>query len=222
MKRWCIALLFEVLLMTLLPVAGILEGTGLIVSVASGVYETDEIAEITFGIENRTGKTVRDVHIAHYLQSGQQYEGNETSDMPVIAELRDGEKTQISFRIKRETPEIAVRVIADKKKYQLSDTAKLTLTIDNLGDNSIKNVSIRHLLPEGLVYVAGTHDQNDIIDEIRGKESKTVEFYVKRAERPPETGDNSVDRLIGAMISLAAAFVMMMLLKRKRGMREYE
>lgn len=224
MKRRCIVLLFEVLLMILLPVAGIPEGTGLIVTVASdkSVYEADDIAKITLGIENRTGKTVRDIHIAHYLQSGQQYAGNGISDMPVIAELRDGEKTQISFRIKRETPKIAVRVISDKNKYQLSDTAKLTVTIDNLGDKPIRNVNIRHLLPEGLIYAAGTHGQNDIIDEIRGKENKTVEFYVKRAERPPETGDDSVDRLIGAMISLAAAFAMMMLLRRGRGVQEYE
>lgn len=142
--------------------------------------------------------------------------------MPVIAELRDGEKTQISFRIKREIPQIAVRVISDKKKYQLSDTAKLTVTIDNQGDKPIRNVNIRHLLPEGLVYTAGTHGQNDIIDEIRGKESKTVEFYVKRSERPPETGDDSIEKFIGAVVLFATAFAMMMLLRRGRGMREYE
>lgn len=191
MKRLAMIMMC-IALMMLQPVCSMAEG--LIVTITSDQqrYELDDVAYITIDIENKTGKNVKNLNLLHHLPDGLTYAEDWEKGKMFIAKLDDGDTAQIQIAVKKEIPKLAVKIRADKKVYGDSDIAELTAVVENMSENTIKNIDLTHILPNGLVHANGTSGKVHVVDSLAAYETAEVKLYVQKAVFPPKTGEEAL------------------------------
>ena len=218
MKRLAMIMMC-IALMMLQPVCSMAEG--LIVTITSDQqrYELDDVAYITIDIENKTGKNVKNLNLLHHLPDGLTYAEDWEKGKMFIAKLDDGDTAQIQIAVKKEMPKLAVKIRADKKVYSDSDIAELTAVIENVSENTIRNIDLTHILPNGLIYANGTSGQVHVVDSLAAHETAEVKLYVQKAVFPPKTGEEALPVIFWWGTASAACLMLIRLNRKERKVR---
>ncbi|MDO5300458.1 MAG: LPXTG cell wall anchor domain-containing protein [Clostridia bacterium] len=111
---------------------------------------------------------------------------------------------------------LRVSIQADKAQYRETDTAKLTITVENTSDHVATDVSIANLLPNGLQYAPQQRDTTFRHTSIAPHSSVQHEVYVQLVNtKLPQTGDRFWSMPVYAAITVICAALIVVLRKKK-------
>ena len=173
-------------------------------------YEYGEVAVLTITVKNNTDKPIHNMSIHHVLPYKLEY--SETNEDGYVYFKQIPANGAITRRVLVSSvyPDILVMLDADQNAYQPNEVACLTMTIKNRSENTLKNVCIEHLLPEGLVYAQQQGDNpvgfevirpNEIVRSMVYVQYTSDELLVDDVNELPMTGDDS-DKLFGMAVAV--------------------
>lgn len=194
-------------------------------------YKYGEVAVLTITAKNNTDKPMYNMSINHVLPYKLEYADAKEDGYVYFERIPANGAITRRVLVSSVYPDVLVTLDADQDEYQPNGVACLTMTIKNRSENTLKNVRVEYLLPEGLVYAE--QQENNPVEFARIKPNETVQrrVYVQHVsddladeidmgkddvDELPMTGDNS-DRIFGTAVAglcISMALLGMLLIKR--------
>jgi len=189
------------------------------------IYEYGEVAVLTITVKNNTDKPMYNMSIHHVLPYKLEYADTDEEGYAYFKKVPANGAITRRVLVSSKYPDILVTLDADQDEYQPNGVACLTMTIKNRSENTLKNVRVEHLLPEGLIYAEQQGNNPVEFASIMPNEMVQSKIYVQyisneasadNADDLPMTGDAS-DRLFGiAVVGFCISMMLLGLISKNR------
>lgn len=199
----------DIVVTTTLP-----DGLTFVSATNNGIYN-EETRIVTWNIGNIGGAGTRIVTLKVKINEMQygQTKKEITNSMTVTTKDREIKTNEVSFTVIRPVLTIT-QTSSTPEKVTLGDTIEYNVTIKNIGETNVSNITIRDYMPEGLLYRGATYivdgqtyeswigNTDATINISLLKAGETAEITIKALVENAE--ENKVERKITNIVELTA------------------
>lgn len=153
----------------------------------------ETIQTLTVRLSNASNQPIRNLFLQNLLPNGLIYSNTQSRGLS-IAEIPAGGNAQVVFSLRRQRHAAAqtvaentlqVTVESDAQAYSRGQSAKVTVTAENLTDQTLSDMQLRHLFPDGLGLSDSSASDTLLLPDLQAYGVYQYDMLIRRLSDSP-------------------------------------